>query len=650
MPNPKVFFFFTIIPYRVTFILRNSCIPKEELFVTEVENTIRIPCPAPVPGQAAKNSTTMRKLLLLSLLLYCTSLFSQTYTVKFLIQQPAPYQDKVYLAGSFNDWNPGDNNYQVQPLDATHFFVDLKVPAGRYEYKFTRGVWSTVEGAATGLDISNRSIEVRRDTTVNIKIEGWMDKFTDFINLPDSTKFYVAYSRSFFYLDTNLDSSYKYAQQANALLAKVDNKKYEGDMARILGRIMQRQGNHERALEYYLKQLAITQQMKDTLSMAFCLLDIGHLFLGTKDYANAKNYYLQVRSFDPFKTESFGRSAPNLALVGIGRVYYNTNQLDSARYYALQAYEVSLRLIDRPTQSEALTLLGNILETEKRRTEAIKYYQLAIRQAQIFSNPSIIAENNQYIARAFYADGQLDSSLNYARKAFVLASELKNPYTIMEAGNLLVSLFKNTGQKDSALTYLETIVAAKDSLLSQNKNQQLQTIMFNEELQKQQNKEAGEKLQSEVKIYMAAGIALLLLLSIFLWWNTKRKRQVSALLNEQKAKVQKTGAELEAARSQLLQKEQMVKDFALGIAHEIQEPLHSVNKIAATNIDTAKKLKGELAAANIPFDQMQNLNTMTDELVKNQQKIMEQGRRAGVIVEDLLEQTGNVKEQDSLLM
>ena len=94
----------------------------------------------------------------------------------------------------------------------------------------------------------------------------------------------------------------------------------------------------------------------------------------------------------------------------------------------------------------------------------------------------------------------------------------------------------------------------------------------------------------------------------------------------------------------------MVKDFALGIAHEIQEPLHSVNKIAATNIDTAKKLKGELAAANIPFDQMQNLNTMTDELVKNQQKIMEQGRRAGVIVEDLLEQTGNVKEQDSLLM
>ena len=75
------------------------------------------------------------------------------------------------------------------------------------------------------MDIANRVMDVRRDTTINNVIEGWMDKFSDISGLPDSTQWYVAYSRSFFYLDTNIDSSYKYAQQANALLKKIDNKK-----------------------------------------------------------------------------------------------------------------------------------------------------------------------------------------------------------------------------------------------------------------------------------------------------------------------------------------------------------------------------------------------------------------------------------------
>jgi tetratricopeptide (TPR) repeat protein/cell division protein FtsB len=595
----------------------------------------------------------MKKLLLFHfVLLYCSSLFSQ-YTVRFIVQQPEPFEDKIYIAGSFNDWIPNDANYQLHPLDAKHFYVDVEVPPGRYEYKFTRGVWSTVEGAATGLDISNRAIELHRDTTVKIVIEGWMDKFKDISGLPDSTQWYVAYSRSFFYLDTNLDSSYKYAQQANAMLTKVDNKKYEADMARILGRIMQRQGNHQRALEYYLEQLSIVQQLKDTLSMAFCLLDIGHLFLGIKDYPNAKKYYLQVRVFNPYKTESFGRSAPNLALVGIGRVYYHTHQLDSARYYALQAYEVSLKLIDRPTQSEALTLLGNILEDEERIGEAIKYYLLAIGQARIFSNSNIIAENYQHIARAFYTNNDIDSSLYYAREAFGLASELKNPYTIMGASNMLVMLFKNRKQTDSAFTYLEKVVAAKDSLFNQNKNQQLQTILFNEELQKQENKAKEEQFKSQIKIYiMTGGIILLLFICLLLWWNIRRKHNVNKLLNEQGEKLQKTVAELKAARSQLTQKEKMASlgEFAAGIAYEIQEPLNSITNSSEAGMDIAKSLKWEVSGLNINSEQQLKLNSIVDDMVQNQQKIIDQGYQADEIVKSMLQHSRDKAGEDNLLL
>ena len=594
----------------------------------------------------------MRKLLLLHLLLlFCSCLFCQ-YNVRFIVQKPQSSEDKIYIAGSFNHWIPGDSNHQLLPLDAQHLYVDLKVGAGSYRYKLTRGSWSTVEGSSIGLDIANREIEVTKDTTLTLVIEGWMDRFNDISALPDSTQWYVSYSRSFFYLDTNLDSSYKYAQQANALLKKIDNKRYEAGMARLLGRIMQRQGNHQRALEYYLKQLFIVQSLKDTLSMAFCLLDIGHLFLGLKDYPNAKNYYLQARQFDPYRTESFGRSAPNLAVVGVGRVHYYMNQLDSARYYALQAYEVALKLIDRPTQSDALTLLGNILEKEDRVGEAIKYYQLAIRQAQIFSNSNTISENYQHIARAFYTAKEVDSSLSYARKAFVLANELRNAYTIMDASNLMVQLFKKEGQTDSALTYLETVVAAKDSLFNQNKNQQLQTILFNEGLQQQESKARDEQFQTQIKMYvLTGGIVLLLFICMFLWWNNRSKQQVNKLLNEQGDKMKKTVAELQATRSQLTQKEKMASlgKFAADIAHEIQDPLNSINNFSEAGIDIAQDLKKELSSIDISADKKLKLKSIIEDLLQNQQKIMECGYQADEIIKDMLQHSRNTSE-DSLLL
>src|SRR5687767_1230768 len=166
-------------------------------------------------------STDMRKLVFLFLLLCLGSPVICQVNVRFVVQQKGEFEEKIYLVGSFNDWNPSDANYLLTPLNGKIFYVDVKIPPGHYEYKFTRGVWSTVEGAGNGLDIDNRVLEVARDTTINVVIEGWMDKFKDITTLPEATQWNVAYSRSFFYLDTNLDSSYKYAQYANALLGKL---------------------------------------------------------------------------------------------------------------------------------------------------------------------------------------------------------------------------------------------------------------------------------------------------------------------------------------------------------------------------------------------------------------------------------------------
>ncbi|MFL5789050.1 MAG: alpha/beta hydrolase-fold protein [Flavisolibacter sp.] len=107
------------------------------------------------------------------------------YRVTFIIDQLPAYQienDAVYLAGSFNNWNPGDNKLRLTTINNKKG-ITIQLQHGTYEYKFTRGSWKTVEVAPDGKSKQNRSLEVDNDTTINIEIPNWADHF----NHPERT-------------------------------------------------------------------------------------------------------------------------------------------------------------------------------------------------------------------------------------------------------------------------------------------------------------------------------------------------------------------------------------------------------------------------------------------------------------------------------
>jgi predicted alpha/beta superfamily hydrolase len=89
--------------------------------------------------------------------------------------------DPIFIAGNFNGWNPGDTNYQFTKKDSAAVIELKELPAGAYEFKFTRGSWSKVETAAGGTDISNHTVKLAGDTALYYSIVGWAD---DFIPLP----------------------------------------------------------------------------------------------------------------------------------------------------------------------------------------------------------------------------------------------------------------------------------------------------------------------------------------------------------------------------------------------------------------------------------------------------------------------------------
>lgn len=82
----------------------------------------------------------------------------------------------IFIAGSFNGWNPQNKNYQFQK-EGDKYFLVLSLNSGSYEFKLTRGGWDKVECAKDGKEIGNRTLKVDVDEKIELTVEGWKDKF-----------------------------------------------------------------------------------------------------------------------------------------------------------------------------------------------------------------------------------------------------------------------------------------------------------------------------------------------------------------------------------------------------------------------------------------------------------------------------------------
>lgn len=87
-----------------------------------------------------------------------------------------PQQADLYLAGSFNGWNPADTAYRFH-RDGDTYRLNVSLPPGEYACKITRGSWEKTECKTDGSDVGNRVFRLGNDTTVNWEVACWTDRF-----------------------------------------------------------------------------------------------------------------------------------------------------------------------------------------------------------------------------------------------------------------------------------------------------------------------------------------------------------------------------------------------------------------------------------------------------------------------------------------
>lgn len=119
----------------------------------------------------------MKRLLIVQLLIFiasATTIMAQTTYIRVQTPENTPEQADIFIAGSFNNWEPGDTAYKLTRLQNQLYYINIDI-IGNQDFKFTRGDWGKVETTENGQPIANRQFQFGTTDSLFLVVEGWED-------------------------------------------------------------------------------------------------------------------------------------------------------------------------------------------------------------------------------------------------------------------------------------------------------------------------------------------------------------------------------------------------------------------------------------------------------------------------------------------
>jgi tetratricopeptide (TPR) repeat protein len=317
------------------------------------------------------------------------------------------------------------------------------------------------------------------------------------------------------YSNSNPDTALQLAQQGLFLARSIGYTHGEAACLYVMAVTFSQTGNDAKALDLALQALKKVEQGNDNEMLIDCLSSVSEAYWSQRDYKRALTYILQAKNIASGESDSAYLTS---ALTGVGEIFEKLNQLDSARFYAELAYNLAVKQRDTLNIGGALNVLGNTYSKMQQSAIAMDNYRLGIVYSGKVNDHTTICESSLGMAKLFQHEGRNDSCLHYAKISYSIAKQEHNSMYILNACTFLADYYKRIHVVDSAYAYLSSMVEVKDSIFSQERTGQIQSLSFDESMRQKEitAKQTAENLEHKNNLQVLGITAgIIIFISLF---------------------------------------------------------------------------------------------------------------------------------------
>lgn len=321
---------------------------------------------------------------------------------------------------------------------------------------------------------------------------------------------------SYGYLNFNADTALLLAQEGLALAVSAQYTRGEAACLNAIANVFLGKGNYPKALELYLEALKKFESIGASDRVTAVLINIGFVYSSLGDYRKSLEYTFKGNALAKSRDD---QSRLSSSYQNIADGYFRMGILDSAKYYANLANDLSRKINRISVIGLSLGTLGAVYFKRNELAIAMSYFRSAspyLEQIDLATGKCEVALG---LARIFEKMGNTDSALYYAKQAWKTARTGGLTADQLDASTFLTDYYKKLSVVDSAYTYLAITIAIKDSMFSQEKSRQIQSLIFDENMRQQKMLLAQEKAKKERETnmqYAIMAIGLICFAVIFL--------------------------------------------------------------------------------------------------------------------------------------
>ena len=320
---------------------------------------------------------------------------------------------------------------------------------------------------------------------------------------------------SFEYFESKPDTAMLLALQGLTLANHIGFERGKAISLNRVGGAYGSWGNYSKAMEVYLQALQINEKINNLDGKQRNLGNIGGCYFDQEDYRQALYYYYKAKQL---AEQNKNDRSISIACVNIAQTYDSLKLYDSARFYAQQANDIANKIKYSRLIGSSLNEMGHIHFETGQINSALEFYHLSIPYHKAANNDLRLTITLLNLAKVFQKVNQTDSVLFYAKQSLLLAQEKGFTPQVKNAARFLSYYYRKVNT-DSAFFYQDISRAANDSIFSQQKQRQFQTLAFDEKLR--QNEIAATELKTKEERkrnlqYAAIALGLITFVILFL--------------------------------------------------------------------------------------------------------------------------------------